>query len=165
MSATSDANHVNASSSPSSEGQNDVLNDILVQPKQKETSHQKRKAGINQNSVRLTDDNVLSDLKEEVQRKKDNKLEKMERKRIYEDEKGREREALKNRKRREKNVAKKKGRRRSRICKNLSVDLLLMVMNQMQNVPRVVGYTQLTNKTCGSAATNLRSLLATRVCK
>ena len=77
VSATSDANHVQVSSSPSSVEQNDVLSDILVRPKPKETSHRKRKAGINQKSVCLTDDVVLSSLKEEVQRKKDEELEKM----------------------------------------------------------------------------------------
>jgi hypothetical protein len=44
--ATSGANHVKASSSPSSVEQNDVLSDILVRPKPKETSRRKRIAGI-----------------------------------------------------------------------------------------------------------------------
>ena len=101
MSATSDGNHVKASSSPSSVEQNDVLSDIFVHPKPKETSLQKRKAGINQKSVCLTDDNVLSGLKEEVQRKKDDEREKVERKRMRE-KKGAEKERLKKRKRREK---------------------------------------------------------------
>ena len=76
VSATSDANHVKVSSSTSSVEQNDVLSDILVRPKPKETSRRKRKPGINQKTVCLTDDDTLSGLKEEVQRK-DNKLEKM----------------------------------------------------------------------------------------
>ena len=94
MSATSDGNHVKASSSPSSVEQNDVLSDIFVHPKPKETSLQKRKAGINQKSVCLTDDNVLSGLKEEVQRKKDDEWEKVERKQMRE-EKRAEKERLK----------------------------------------------------------------------
>ena len=64
-----------------------MLSDTLVRPKPKEASRRKRKAGLNQKSVCLTDDDVLSGLKEEVQRKKDNELEKMERKRIREEKK------------------------------------------------------------------------------
>ena len=64
VSATSDANHVKASSSPSRVEQNDVLSDILVQPKPKENSRRKRKADINQKSVCLTDDEELEKWKE-----------------------------------------------------------------------------------------------------
>jgi hypothetical protein len=54
VSATSSANHVKASSSPSCVEQNDVLSDILVRPKPKEISRRKRIAGIciNQKSVK-----------------------------------------------------------------------------------------------------------------
>ena len=90
VSATSDGNHVKASSSPGSVEQNDVLNDILVHPKPKETSCRKRKAGINQKSVCLTDDDVLS---------KDDEREKVERKRMHE-EKRAEKERLKKKKKR-----------------------------------------------------------------
>ena len=101
--ATSDVNHVKASSSPGSVEQNDVLSDILVQPNPKETSRRKRKAGIKQKSVCLTDDDVLSGLKEEVQRKKDEELDKTERKRIREEKK-----AKKERLKKEKEEKKKK---------------------------------------------------------
>ena len=58
---TSDGNPVKASSSLSSVEQNDVLSDVLVCPKLKEVSHRKKKVGINQRSVCLTDDDdVLS---------------------------------------------------------------------------------------------------------
>ena len=41
---------------------NDVLSDILVLPKPKEKSGWKRKAGINQKTVCLTDDDVFDGL-------------------------------------------------------------------------------------------------------
>ena len=72
-----------------------MLGDILVRPKPKETSLRKRKAGINQKSVCLTDDDVFSGLKEEVQRKKNDKREKFE----LREEKKAEKERLKKEKR------------------------------------------------------------------
>ena len=81
VSANSD---VKVSSNPSSIELNDVLSEVLVRPKPKEISRRKRKAGINQRSVCLTDDNVLSSLKEEVQRKKDDEQDKLERKQMRE---------------------------------------------------------------------------------
>ena len=67
VSATSDRNPVKASSSQNSVEQND---DVLVRPKLKEVSHRKRKIGINQRSVCLTDDDCVVWLKKKRCRKR-----------------------------------------------------------------------------------------------
>ena len=94
VSASSHANHVspvtNTSSNPNSEdhpSENDVLSDILVLPKPKEKSGRKRKAGINQKTVCLTDDDVFDGLKAKDKEKKDNELKKLERKKFQEEKK------------------------------------------------------------------------------
>ena len=94
VSASSHANHVspvtNTSSNPNSEdhpSENDVLSDILVLPKPKQKSGRKRKAGINQKTVCLTDDDVFDGLKAKDKEKKDNELKKLERKKFQEEKK------------------------------------------------------------------------------
>ena len=51
------------------------LSDILALPKPKEKSGRKRKPGINQKTVCLTDDAVFDRFKAEDQEKKDKELE------------------------------------------------------------------------------------------
>ena len=100
VSATSGTNHMLASktsSCPSSldqQSKNDILSDILVLPKPKDKSGRKRKAGINQKTVCLTDDEVFDGLKAEDQKKKENKLKRIEREQIREKKKA-EKERLK----------------------------------------------------------------------
>ena len=89
------------SSCPSSldqQSKNDILSDILVLPKPKDKSGRKRKAGINQKTVCLTDDEVFDGLKAEDQKKKENKLKRIEREQIREKKKA-EKERLKKKKR------------------------------------------------------------------
>ena len=54
------------------------LSDILALPKLKEKSGRKRKPGINQKTVCLTDDAMFDRLKAEDQEKKDKELEEKE---------------------------------------------------------------------------------------
>ena len=56
---------------------NDVLSDILVLPKPKEKSGWKRKAGINQKTVCLTDDDVFDGLRAKDKEKKENELKRL----------------------------------------------------------------------------------------
>ena len=130
VSASSHANHVspvtNTSSNPNSEdhpSENDVLSDILVLPKPKEKSGRKRKAGINQKTVCLTDDDVFDSLKAKDKGKKDNELKKLERKKLQEEKKAKkeklkkEKEEKKKRKRRRKSYQTKQ-KRQVKVQKN-----------------------------------------------
>ena len=96
------------SSNPNSEdhsSENDVLSDILVLPEPKEKFGRKRKAGINQKTVCLTDDDVFDGLKAADKEKKDNELKKLERKKLRKEKKA-EKEKLKNGKKKQKELAK-----------------------------------------------------------
>ena len=88
------------------------LSDILALPKPKEKCGRKRKPGINQKTVCLTDDAVFDRFKAEDQEKKDKELEKRERKRVCEEKKAKK-ERLKKENEQKKRNRKLKRRRQN----------------------------------------------------